>query len=126
MHATGDQHLRASLKRPGDRFVIRAGPNRLKAAAAKVQSILITTAVYLSSDAVALAVANNIDFRRALGRTRCEQAVSRTLIGPRHANQSAERQPSPLPPCGGADSRHEPRRCPREHQLGRLVAGLSP
>ncbi len=51
----------ASLKRTGDRFVIRAGPNRLKVAAAKVQSILITTAVYLSSDAVALAVTNNID-----------------------------------------------------------------
>jgi len=51
----------ASLKRKGDRFVIRAGPNRLAVAAAKVQSILITTAVYLSSDAVALAVTNNID-----------------------------------------------------------------
>jgi CRISPR-associated protein Cas1 len=51
----------ASLKRKGDRFVIRAGQNRLAVAAAKVQSILITTAVYLSSDVVALATANNID-----------------------------------------------------------------
>ena len=51
----------ASLKRKGDRFVVRAGSNRLTVAAAKVQSILVTTAVYLSSDAVVLAVSHNID-----------------------------------------------------------------
>ena len=51
----------ASLKRKGDRFLVRAGPNRLTVSAAKVQSILITTAVYLSSDVVALATVNNID-----------------------------------------------------------------
>ena len=51
----------ASLKRKGDRFVIRAGPNKLAVSAQKVQSILVTTAVYLSSDAIVLAVAHNID-----------------------------------------------------------------
>jgi CRISPR-associated protein Cas1 len=51
----------ASLKRKGDRFLVRAGPNRLTVAPAKVQSILVTTAVYISSDAVAVAVANDID-----------------------------------------------------------------
>jgi CRISP-associated protein Cas1 len=51
----------ASLKRKGDRFVIRAGSNRLAVSAAKVQSILVTTAVYLSSDVVDLAVSHNID-----------------------------------------------------------------
>ncbi len=49
----------ASLKRPGDRFVIRAGPNRLKAAAAKVQSILITPAGRFSSDVTARSVVRN-------------------------------------------------------------------
>jgi CRISP-associated protein Cas1 len=51
----------ASLKRKGDRFVIRAGVNKLAVAAQKVQSILVTTAVYLSSDAIVLAVEHNID-----------------------------------------------------------------
>ena len=51
----------ASLKRKGDRFVIRAGSNKMAVAAQKVQSILVTTAVYLSSDAIVLAVAHNID-----------------------------------------------------------------
>ena len=51
----------ASLKRKGDRFVIRAGANKMAVAAQKVQSILITTAVYLSSDAIVLAVAHNVD-----------------------------------------------------------------
>jgi len=51
----------ASLRRKGDRFVIRAGSNRLAVSAQKVRSILITTAVHLSSDAIVLAVAYNID-----------------------------------------------------------------
>jgi CRISP-associated protein Cas1 len=51
----------ASLKRKGDRFVVRAGSNKLAVSAQKVQSILVTTAVYLSSDAVVLAVTHNID-----------------------------------------------------------------
>ena len=51
----------ASLKRKGDRFVVRAGANRLIASAHKVRSILVTTAVYFSTDAVALAIEHNID-----------------------------------------------------------------
>src|SRR3954454_5704371 len=51
----------ASLRRKGERFIIRAGSKKLTASAQKVQSILITTAVFLSSDAIALAVANKVD-----------------------------------------------------------------
>lgn len=51
----------ASLKRNGDRFVVRAGANRLIASAHKVRSILVTTSVYFSTDAVALAIEHNID-----------------------------------------------------------------
>lgn len=51
----------ASLKRKGDRFVVRAGANHLAVSAHKVRSILVTTAVHLSSDAIVLAVAHNID-----------------------------------------------------------------
>ena len=36
----------ASLRKKGDRFVVRAGSNKLVVSAQKVQSILITTAVY--------------------------------------------------------------------------------
>jgi len=49
----------ASLQRKGDSFVIRAGPNRIAVPAAKVQSILITTAVSFSSDVIALAIVHN-------------------------------------------------------------------
>lgn len=51
----------ASLKRNGDRFVVRAGANRLIASSHKVRSILVTTAVHFSTDAVALAIEHNID-----------------------------------------------------------------
>jgi CRISPR-associated protein Cas1 len=51
----------ASLKRKADRFLVRAGANALAVSAHKVQSILITTAVYVSSDAIVLAVSHNID-----------------------------------------------------------------
>ena len=51
----------ASLKRKGDRFVVRAGANKLAVSAQKVQSILVTTAVFLSSDAIVLAVTHNVD-----------------------------------------------------------------
>jgi CRISP-associated protein Cas1 len=51
----------ASLKRKGNRFLVRAGSNRLAVSAAKVRSILVTTAVYVSSDVLDLAIANNID-----------------------------------------------------------------
>jgi CRISP-associated protein Cas1 len=51
----------ASLRRQGDRFVVRAGPKRMVASAAKVRSILVTTAVHLTSDAIVLAIQHNID-----------------------------------------------------------------
>lgn len=51
----------ASLRRKGDRFMVRAGSNQLAVSAQKVRSILITTAVHLSSDAIVLAIAHNID-----------------------------------------------------------------
>jgi len=51
----------ASLRRKGDRFVVRAGPNRLTVAAQKVRSILAATAIQISSDAVVLAIQYNID-----------------------------------------------------------------
>jgi CRISPR-associated protein Cas1 len=51
----------ASLRRKGERFIVKAGSQQLVASAQKVQSILVTTGIYLSSDAIALAVANKID-----------------------------------------------------------------
>lgn len=51
----------AILRRKRERFVVRAGPNQLIVSAHKVRSILITTAVQLSSDAIVLAVSHNID-----------------------------------------------------------------
>ncbi len=52
----------ASIKRKSDRFVVRAGANRLTASAHKVRTILVTTSVYLSTDAIVLAIEHNIDF----------------------------------------------------------------
>ena len=46
----------ASLRRKGDRFIVKAGSKQQAISAHKVQSILATTGVYFSSDAVALAV----------------------------------------------------------------------
>ena len=51
----------AALRKQGDRFLIRAGEKELAVSAHKVQSILITTGVLLSSDAVQLAAEHNID-----------------------------------------------------------------
>lgn len=51
----------ASLRKEGERFVVRAGDKHLAVSAHKVRSILLTTAVHLSTDAIELAVANNID-----------------------------------------------------------------
>lgn len=51
----------ASLRRKGDRFIVRAGPNQAAVSAHKVRTILIATAVQISSDAIVLAIANNID-----------------------------------------------------------------
>ena len=41
--------------------MVRAGSNRAAFSAHKVQSILVTTAVHLSSDVLVLAVSHNID-----------------------------------------------------------------
>jgi CRISPR-associated protein Cas1 len=51
----------ASLRRQGDRFVVKAGAKRQAFSAAKVRSILVTTAVHLTSDAIVLAIQHNID-----------------------------------------------------------------
>ncbi len=51
----------ASLRKQGERFLIKAGDKELAVSAHKVQSILITTGATLSTDAIALANANNID-----------------------------------------------------------------
>ena len=51
----------ASLRKDGERFVVRAGHKTLAVSAHKVRSILLTTAVNLTTDAIELAIANNID-----------------------------------------------------------------
>jgi len=51
----------ASLRKVGDRFSVQAGDKKFAVSAHKVQSILIATAVFLSSDAIELAIAHNID-----------------------------------------------------------------
>ncbi len=51
----------ASLRRKGDRFIIRSGEHQTAISAQKVRSILIATAVHFSSDAIVLAIAHNID-----------------------------------------------------------------
>jgi CRISPR-associated protein Cas1 len=51
----------ASLHKHQDRFLILAANQRVEFSAHKVQSILITTSVNVSTDALELAVCNNID-----------------------------------------------------------------
>ncbi len=51
----------ARLRKQGDRFLIQAGDKQLAVSAHKVQSILVTTGVQLSSDVIELAAAHNID-----------------------------------------------------------------
>ena len=51
----------AVLRRQGDRFLVRAGERQLAVSAHKVQGILVTTGVPLSTDALQLAAANNVD-----------------------------------------------------------------
>ncbi len=50
-----------SIRRRGELFAVRAGEKTVEVAAAKVDSILVTTGIFLSSDVVQLAVENNID-----------------------------------------------------------------
>src|SRR5438270_7396267 len=51
----------ASLRKQGDRFLVKAGDKEFAVSAHKVQSILLTTAAHLSTDAIELAIAHNID-----------------------------------------------------------------
>jgi CRISPR-associated protein Cas1 len=51
----------ACIRRKGDRFVVRAGSEQMAVSAQKVQTILVATAVRLSSDVIARAVSHNID-----------------------------------------------------------------
>jgi CRISPR-associated protein Cas1 len=51
----------ASLRKQGERFLVQADGRELGVSAHKVQSILLTTGVLLTSDAVRLAAEHNID-----------------------------------------------------------------
>jgi CRISPR-associated protein Cas1 len=51
----------ASLRKQGDRFLVQAGDKKFAVSAHKVQSILLTTAAHLSTDAIELASVHNID-----------------------------------------------------------------
>src|SRR5262245_40013432 len=51
----------ASLRKQGERFVVRAGEREAAFSAHKVQSILITTGAHLTTDAIELAIEHNID-----------------------------------------------------------------
>lgn len=51
----------ASLRKEGQMFLVLSGDQKHKIAPAKVESILITTGVHISTDAVELALKNNIE-----------------------------------------------------------------
>ncbi len=51
----------ASLRKQGDRFLVKAGDKQFAVSAHKVQSILLTTGAHLSTDAIELASTHNID-----------------------------------------------------------------
>jgi CRISPR-associated protein Cas1 len=53
--------LGASLRKQGDRFLIKAGEKALAVSAHKIQSIFLTTGAHLSTDAIELASQHNID-----------------------------------------------------------------
>jgi CRISPR-associated protein Cas1 len=53
--------LGAGVRRKGEQFLVQAGDKKFAVSAHKTQSILITTTVFLSTDAIELAVAHNID-----------------------------------------------------------------
>jgi CRISP-associated protein Cas1 len=50
-----------SLRRKGDRFIIKAGNKQVAFSAQKVQSIVIATGAHFSSDAIHLATQHNVD-----------------------------------------------------------------
>jgi len=51
----------ASLRRKEDRFLVRANGRELALSAHKIQGILITTGVSITTDALQLAAENNVD-----------------------------------------------------------------
>ena len=51
----------ASLRKRGEQFLVKAGDRKLAMSAHKVQSILVTTGVRLTTDAIELAISYNID-----------------------------------------------------------------
>ena len=51
----------ASVRKEGERFLVMAGEKSFPVSVHKVQSILITTGAHLSTDAIQLAVENNVD-----------------------------------------------------------------
>jgi CRISPR-associated protein Cas1 len=51
----------ATLRKVGDRFSVQAGDKKFAVSAHKVQSILIAAGIFLTSDAIELAIAHNID-----------------------------------------------------------------
>jgi CRISPR-associated protein Cas1 len=51
----------ASLRKQGEQLLVQAGDHKLAVSAHKVQSILMTTAAHLSTDAIELAARHNID-----------------------------------------------------------------
>lgn len=51
----------ASLRKQGEQFVVQADDKRLTISAHKVRSIVLATAVHLTTDALQLALAYNID-----------------------------------------------------------------
>jgi CRISP-associated protein Cas1 len=53
--------LGSSLRKQGEQFLVQAGKQRLAVSAHKVQSIVLTTAVHLTTDALELAIVHNID-----------------------------------------------------------------
>jgi hypothetical protein len=117
----------ATLRKEGDRFVITAGSKKLAISAHKVQSILISTAAFLSTDAVELAATHNIDlvFLSKLGdpfgrlwqsRMGSTAAIRRRQIEVADTPQRA-RQDHPLPDSGQA--RQSPQRQTARHPAPR-------
>jgi CRISPR-associated protein Cas1 len=51
----------SALRKQGEQFLIQAGNQRLAVSAHKVQSIVLTTAVQVTTDALELAIVHNID-----------------------------------------------------------------
>ena len=51
----------ASLRKQGEQFLVQAGNQKMAVSAHKIQSILMTTAAHLSTDAIELAARPNID-----------------------------------------------------------------